>query len=256
MMTAFAPHPALRTLLCDADGCLFPSEGAAYDASVNVTNALLAELGISARYTAHELRLGYSGQNFRTTAQLLAARHGARLGADALDRWVRLEQLMVTRHLSEVLRPEPATLTALSALAEIFSLAVVSPHAGARVDACIAASGQAAFFDTAHRFSAEDSLAAPTSKPDPAIYRFAGEVLDVSGDRALAVDDSPSGVASATAAGFPAVGMLEFVPRDQRAGRTGELVSAGAVAVFGSWAELADALGAGAPASSLVVRAG
>jgi beta-phosphoglucomutase-like phosphatase (HAD superfamily) len=88
------------------------------------------------------------------------------------------------------------------------------------------------------RFSAEDSLATPASKPDPAIYRFVGAQLDVGGVRAVAVEDAVAGARAAVEAGFPTVGMLQFVPPNERAERTKALRDAGVVAVVPSWRHL------------------
>jgi beta-phosphoglucomutase-like phosphatase (HAD superfamily) len=82
----------------------------------------------------------------------------------------------------------------------------------------------------------------PTSKPDPAIYRFAGERLGVSAAAGLAIEDSVPGAESAVAAGFRTVGNIQFVPPAERAERARELEEAGAEAVIASWRELADAL--------------
>src|ERR1700712_5053397 len=112
-------------LLCDADGNLFPSEEPAFVASAVVTNQFLAELGISERVDAEQLRLGTTGKNFRTTAVDLAQAHGLSIepavdgpGAEArqvrapgdvlsrqvLDHWVQEEKRRVSAHLAAVLR--------------------------------------------------------------------------------------------------------------------------------------------------------
>jgi beta-phosphoglucomutase-like phosphatase (HAD superfamily) len=98
------------------------------------------------------------------------------------------------------------------------------------------------------RYSAEDSLPQPTSKPDPAVYAHAGVELGVAGGEALAVEDAASGVLSAVGAGFAVVGNLLFVPPDEREDRAAALLAAGALAIVADWWEL-DALlgGAGTP---------
>jgi beta-phosphoglucomutase-like phosphatase (HAD superfamily) len=85
----------------------------------------------------------------------------------------------------------------------------------------------------------------PTSKPDPAVYRDAGERFGVRGEEALAVEDSPSGVRSAVGAGFPVVGVLQFVAPEERPERAAALRAGGALDVVGSWDDVADLLGAG-----------
>src|SRR3954462_12273816 len=129
---ALVPTPLLERveyLLCDADGNLFPSEEPAFDASVEVTNAFLAEIGSDQRFTAEELRLASTGMNFRTTAQRLAAEAGA---PDVdVEPWVAEEKRAVSAHLAASLRPHAPTSAALTAMAEHLSLAAVSSSARA-----------------------------------------------------------------------------------------------------------------------------
>ncbi|HSK98828.1 MAG TPA: HAD-IA family hydrolase [Rubrobacteraceae bacterium] len=55
-------------------------------------------------------------------------------------------------------------------------------------------------------------------KPDPAPYRAALERLGVSPDRALAFEDSTSGIASAVGAGVPTVGIASTQPAEKLRG--------------------------------------
>ena len=230
----------LKALLCDADGNLFPSEEPAFVASAEVTNRFLAELGSAQRFTPDELRLAATGMNFRRTAERLAAE----LGRDDVDvePWVAEEKRAVTAHLGRTLRPHEETTTALTAFAQHLTLAAVSSSALARLAACFTATGLDDLIPAERRFSAEDSLPTPTSKPDPAIYLFACERLGIAPAAGVAVEDSVPGVRSAVAAGCPTVGNLLFVPEAERAQRRADLLDAGALAVVGSWAELADAV--------------
>jgi beta-phosphoglucomutase-like phosphatase (HAD superfamily) len=239
----------VEVLLCDADGNLFPSEDPAFVASAEVANRLLADVGVERRYTPVELRRAAVGRNFRSTALELAARHGVALDPLRLERYVQEEKREVIAHLGRVLSADPDVLVPLTRLARRFRLAAVSSSASSRLDACFRATGLTGLFVQDVRFSAEDSLAVPTSKPDPAIYTFAGEALGVSGDRALAIEDATAGVRSAVAAGFPAVGNLMFIAPDEREDRAAALREAGAVAIVGSWWELAELLGV-APAAA------
>jgi beta-phosphoglucomutase-like phosphatase (HAD superfamily) len=228
-----------RILLCDADGNLFPSEEPAFVASTEVTNRFLASLGVAERWEPDALRLRATGRNFRATALDLAAEHGVTVGEEALDGWVAEERRAVTAHLGAVLRPDPEVAGPVGRLGERFALAVVSSSALARLDACFEATGLAALFPADVRYSAEDSLPVPTSKPDPAIYALAGERLGVAGDAGLAVEDAVPGVLSAVAAGFPSVGNLQFVTDPaEREARRAALLDAGAELVVESWAEL------------------
>lgn len=239
----------VRALLLDADGNLFPSEEPAFVASADVTNRFLRSLGIRRSYTAEELRLTTTGKNFRTTAADLAAAHGVTLGgpdlsAELLEDWVTEERKIVTDYLGRVLRPDPAVLGPLRRLGTRYRLAAVSSSALARLDECFRATGLDQLVPAQLRFSAEDSLDRPTSKPDPAVYRFALDRLRLAPRDTIAIEDAVPGAQSAVAAGIPTVGNLVFVAPGERELRRSALIEAGVSLVIESWEELAAALGA------------
>jgi HAD superfamily hydrolase (TIGR01509 family) len=230
----------VQILLCDADGNLFPSEEPAFDASVQVTNAFLGSIGSDRRFTAEELRLASTGMNFRTTAQRLAAEAGV---PDVdVEPWVAEEKRAVSEHLARTLRPHAPTSAALSALAAHLPLAAVSSSALARLAGCFTATDLDELIPADRRFSAEDSLPTPTSKPDPAVYLHACTELGIAPEAGLAVEDSVVGVRSAVAAGCPTIGNLLFVQPAERAERAAALEAAGVLAVVSSWQEVADLL--------------
>ena len=262
----FDPAP-ITTLLCDADDNLFPSEKLAFAASVEVTNRFLARFGVRAPLSAEDLRKQAVGKNFRSTAIDLAvlcevpmeptlahdrpaaliasdsdAASGRALCADELEQWVRQEREQVTAHLATTLKPDPEVLAPLQALASRYALAAVSSSASKRLDACFTATGLDPLIPAVLRFSAEDSLPVPTSKPNPAVYLHTGQVMGVDAHQGLAIEDSVAGVTSAVAASYLAVGNVMFVPADERRSRTAELIDAGAVAITDSWRALADVL--------------
>jgi beta-phosphoglucomutase-like phosphatase (HAD superfamily) len=273
----FDPAP-ITTLLCDADDNLFGSERPAFDASTEVTNRFLARFGVTAPLSSEELRKRAVGKNFRTTALDLAVQcevpldqalaegrpaavvasdsdvsHGNALTADELEKWVLQEREQVTAHLAVTLKADPEVLEPLRNLASHYALAAVSSSASQRLRACFTATGIDSLISEAVTFSAEDSLPVPTSKPDPAVYLHAGQVLGVQAHQGLAIEDSVAGVSSAVAAGYATIGNLMFVLPDERQSRRGELIDAGAVAITDSWRGIADALlmSAATPGSSL-----
>ncbi|WP_138735338.1 HAD family hydrolase [Modestobacter excelsi] len=229
-------------LLCDADGTLFPSEEPAYAASAGVTNRFLGHLGAERAYSPAELQGMTNGKNFRGAAQELAAGYGRELTRADLDEWVAEEKDVVTAHLRSVLQPDPEVQRPLARLADRFTLAVVTSSASSRLDACLAATDLAPLFPPDRRFSAEDSLPEPTSKPDPAVYAHAGQTLGITPDEGIAVEDSINGALSAVAAGYRTVGTVQFVPAEDREARTQALREAGAAVVVSSWEELAELL--------------
>lgn len=229
------------TLLCDADGNLFPSEEPAFQASVTVTNRLLAQLGSRDTFTAEELQKVSLGKNFLSLAEELSLSHRAPLGPEELRSWVAEENRVVTEHLGRSLVPDQAVLDAVRRLGQRHALAVVSSSALARLAVCFTATGLDPLFPVQHRYSAQDSLPQPTSKPDPAVYSHAVRDLGLTPDRAIAVEDAVAGVLSAVAAGVQTVGNLVFVPGPERSARARALTEAGATVVVDDWDEL-DAL--------------
>jgi len=233
----------VRFVLCDADGNLFPSEEPAFVASSQVINRFLAEHGVDRRYGAEELRLAATGMSYRLVLATLAREHGLpAIGPEVLEHWVELEKDAVTAHLRQELHPDPDVLGPLAALAEHHGLAAVSSSADARIAASFEVTGMAGWFPPARRFSAEDSLAVPTSKPDPAIYAFALHALGLTPEQAVAVEDSGTGATAAVAAGIPTIGNLQFVQLAEREDRRRLLNDVGVVTVVETWAEIVDLL--------------
>ncbi len=228
----------VQVLLCDADGTLFPSEEPAWEVSAGIVNELMGQLGRDLSFSPAELQRRSNGKNFRATIEQLAGAHGWALPAGRLEAWVEIEREAVTDRLRVALQPDPAVVAPLSRLAQRMRLAVVTSSARSRLDACLQVTGLGALFEPALRFSAETSLATPTSKPDPAVYLFAGAAMAVPPGRALAVEDSVNGALSAVRAGHPTIGTVVFVPPAQRPARIDDLLEAGAVAVVDSWSQL------------------
>lgn len=237
---------SLTTLLCDADGTLFPSEEPAFEASVDVVNRCLVSWGVPLELTAEELRRSANGQSFRSSLTALARRHGVSVDTEPflsqVDGWVTEENELVTRRLSDVLTLDPQVHGSLTRLSARLGLALVSSSSLSRIDACLASTGLAELFPGDRRFSAQDSLAVPTSKPDPAVYTLAGTTLGVGPEQALAVEDAVAGAESAVRAGFCTVGMLCFVPADEVAQRAADLRDVGVATLVGSWSDLEDLL--------------
>lgn len=235
--TGFDPG-AVKAVLCDADGCLFPSEEPAFEASALVTNEFLAAVGCSARFGAEELRLTTTGRNFRTTAAQLAAAEGVEVPSPVLEQWVGEERRRVTGHLGQTLTPHQGVIAPLARLRRDRTLAVVSSSALTRIGTCLTATGLDSLFPRRTRFSAETSLPQPTSKPDPTVYLLAGERLELEPHQGLAIEDSVPGAEAAIAAGFPTLGNVMFVPPAEREERIDALESVGVSGIAGSWTEV------------------
>jgi HAD superfamily hydrolase (TIGR01509 family) len=241
MSSTFDPS-GITTVLCDADGTLFPSEEPAYDASAGVTQQFAARYGISGDFSPEHLRRTGTGRNFRSLSTDLLAAAGVEAPADELAEWIARERVAVTAHLAETLRPDPEVRTVTETLLRRYRLAVVSSSATPRLVACLQAAGLADTFPATDVFSAEDSMPVPVSKPDPAVYRFAMATLGVTPLESVALEDSTTGVRSAVAAGLRVIGIVQFVLPDEAEARVGDLLDAGATTVVRQWRELPELL--------------
>jgi HAD superfamily hydrolase (TIGR01509 family) len=230
-------------LLCDVDGNLIPSEEPAFEASATVYNRLLASVGIAEEYDGETLRRHATGRNFRSMLEDLRRTARIALTDDDIDHWVAEENRVVIDHLSAVLQPDDSIIEILGELSGRYSLAAVSSSAQRRLDACFTAVGLSDLFPVTRRFSAQDSLPRPTSKPDPAVYRVAARVLGIQPHEGLAIEDAESGVQSAVGAGFRTIGNLAFVALAERPHRRSQLEDAGSLTIVESWSEIAELMG-------------
>jgi beta-phosphoglucomutase-like phosphatase (HAD superfamily) len=167
-----------------------------------------------------------------------------------LQRWVERERVEVTAHLGATLAPRADVRRAAAELARRFRLGVVSSSALSRLAVCFTASGLDDLFPVTARFSAEDSMPEPVSKPDPAVYLYAAEQLGVRPDECVAIEDSVVGARSAVAAGLPTIGIVQFVPRSERAQRIQDLYEIGVGLVAQTWDEVTSALTVPVPTGS------
>lgn len=226
-------------MLCDADGTLFPSEEPAFEASLVVLNRFLAQLGIERPYEPDELRPLAIGRTFRSIARLLAGLHDRRLDDDDLSEWVAVERDVVTAHLNTVLGPDPDVSRPLTKLARHVPLAIVTSSAATRLRSCLEATDLLAAFDPSRVFTAESSAPRPVATPLPAVHAIACDRLRVDPAQTVAVEDSVNGVRAAVSAGCWTVGLLQFVPADERSARAAALRASGAMTVVEDWRELA-----------------
>ena len=226
-------------VLLDADGNLMRSEEPAFDASARVMTRLFAEHGIDQVLDGDALRRAAMGRTFRSFSAGLCADAGVALDDAEVERWVATEKRDVIAHLGATLKPDEEVSAVLRDLASRFELAVVSSSALERLDACFRAIALDDLLPAGRRFSAEDSLVVPTSKPDPAVYLHAMAQLQTAPERCVAVEDAVSGARSAVAAGIPTIGNLRFVAEDEREQRRADLTAAGCVAVAEDWPAVA-----------------
>jgi HAD superfamily hydrolase (TIGR01509 family) len=160
---------------------------------------------------------------------ITAAEYGAELAGlsdeDAVRRWFGPDEDATRTIVAETVarfvdavRDEPTVsadaVAAVAAAAEAVPVGIVTTATHDVLDPMLAASG----LDALVRFTVTADDVART-KPDPEAYRRALAHLDgVDAGDVLVFEDTPVGVAAATAAGLRCVGVLGTVPADRLAG--------------------------------------
>ncbi|MEV7617424.1 HAD-IA family hydrolase [Streptomyces sp. NPDC089799] len=207
-MTPFqAPAPTpLQAVLFDMDGTLVDTEQLWWDAVEEVA----AELGYVLVASDQPDVLGRPVEH---TAGVLAERTGGVTGPIAAE----LHRAFAERVRARIV-PRPGALTLLGALHDEgvpTALVTASPREVAdTVVAALAEAGHGGFTVTV---TADDTA---LTKPSPDPYLAACRALRVAPAACVAVEDTPTGVASAEAAGCQVLAVPSAVPIDPAPGRT------------------------------------
>jgi beta-phosphoglucomutase-like phosphatase (HAD superfamily) len=156
---------------------------------------------------------------------------------EELNEYADLEDKRVIEKLKEKLKPCVGVKQELERLATAgeYHLSIVSSSSLQRINTSIETTGLDRYFSTSEVFSATDSLQAPTSKPDPAIYLHALMALGKSLEECVAIEDSQSGVTAATRAGIKTIGYVGCYEVGEQDRMRGVLVEAGCVIIMNHW---------------------
>jgi beta-phosphoglucomutase-like phosphatase (HAD superfamily) len=237
--------PAIKQLLFDCDNTLVLSEDLAFEACAELANEILEKQNISDRYTGPQLIKDFVGQNFRGMIVSLQKKYGFELSDAELQAYVDRELGKVVESLTAKAQPCEGAFEEVERLynEKKYGLAVVSSSALSRVEASVRKVGMDKFFPHDHVFSAATSLPKPTTKPDPAVYIHACEVIGVKPQECIAVEDSKSGATAAKRANIPLVGYVGPYPADEKDEKKKMLYEeCGAIYVMDHWSEFPEAI--------------
>jgi HAD superfamily hydrolase (TIGR01509 family) len=194
----------LSAVLFDMDGLLVDTEPLWFETEMDV----MARLGAS--WTKQDQAALLGGSIERTVSYLLAKATRPASRAE-VERWMLVGMLSLAEAGLVTVLPGARELLAEVAAAGL-PYALVTSSQRALADAVLAGTG----FRFPVTVCGED---VPATKPDPAPYLLAAKLLDVEPGRCAALEDSPNGVASATAAGCLVVAVPSFVAIPPAPGR-------------------------------------
>lgn len=183
-----------KAVVFDFDGVIVETEAL----QLRSYNALLSEFGrepISEQTFASE----YVGLSTRTILAMLRDAHGIAESVDDLE--TRKSDLYLQAATNAPLEPRPGLVALLEELHSMdWELAIASSSSSATIETLLLKLGLRLYF--ARIFSAEE---VERGKPWPDIYQHAVRELGADANRVVAVEDSPTGLESATEAGIPCI---------------------------------------------------
>jgi len=194
----------LAAVLFDMDGLLVDTEPLWLETETDV----MARLG--APWTAEDQYALLGGSMARTVGYLLA-KATTPAPPETVERWMIEGVLARVRAGRVTVRPGVRELLAEVAVAGL-PYALVTSSQRVFAEAVLDATG----ITFPLTVCAEDVTA---GKPDPEPYLLAAKLLDADPARCVALEDSPNGVASATAAGCRVVAVPSLVPIPPAPGR-------------------------------------
>jgi HAD superfamily hydrolase (TIGR01509 family) len=194
----------LEAVLFDMDGLLVDTEPLWLETETEV----MSRLGAS--WTEEDQKHLLGGSMEQTVGYLLArARRPAPPGEVA--RWMMDGMLKRASEGRVVVQPGARALLAEIAAAGI-PYALVTSSQRPFAEAVLASTG----FKFPLTVTADD---AAKTKPDPEPYQLAAKLLNAAPEHCVALEDSPNGVASATAAGCHVIAVPSLLPIPQAEGR-------------------------------------
>lgn len=214
------PKP-LAGLICDCDGVLVDTEVVA-----NAANATVLGPFLPPGSTALDDSERFTGVSDPDIVAMVAAETGVRFPADIVARM----EAAIDAALAEKLAFIPGARAALSTMPGRKAVASNGPlH---RIERSVALAGLTDLFDG--RLYSADQV--PKPKPAPDLYHFAASGLGLTADACLVIEDSPTGVTAAAAAGAMVIGFIGAAHTEP--GRTHALHRAGAITVASHWQQI------------------
>ena len=235
------------TLFFDNDGTLVDSEVIALEAARHLINDIIEARQAGPGVSPEEFNQSFSGMNFNLILNHLnEVRPAVQLSEDDIAQYSAFEEancIEVLKAKVQATHHTPAILDMLKT--NTIDRQVVTSATLERAETALRATNLRGEVE-AELFSAVDSLPKPAPKPAGDIYTHALKQLAAKSPhhKAIAVEDSASGVKSAVAAGVPVIGYLggQHIQADEKFQRAQKLAGLGAALVIEDMAALPLAL--------------
>jgi beta-phosphoglucomutase-like phosphatase (HAD superfamily) len=194
----------LQAIVFDFDGVIADTEPLHWRAFIDV----LEPLGISFDYDTY-LR-EYIGFDDRDAFRYVSANHDLNLADGRLEEMVERKAAAFARIVGEGIAPFPGSVELIRATAAAWPIAIASGALRADIDLILPAIGDGSLPPLFKAIVTADNVT--KSKPDPETYTLAAQRLGVDPRRCLAIEDTPTGLQSARAAGLRTLAVAHSYP--------------------------------------------
>ncbi|MCB9982617.1 MAG: HAD family phosphatase [Rhodospirillales bacterium] len=183
-------------IIFDCDGTLVDSE-MLYN---TVTAELLNEIGYD-EYTPQLCLERFSGKSWSTMRDELEEHHGEPMPADIIQRYIKI----AGSRMDTELKPASNADSVLENLKSRMQICIGSNGERGNVIKSLTVTGLMPHFDDDRIFT---KIQVENPKPAPDLFLFACDRMQTRPANALVIEDSPSGVAAAKAAGIDVLGYI------------------------------------------------
>jgi HAD superfamily hydrolase (TIGR01509 family) len=181
-------------VIFDCDGVLVDSEAI----SNEVLARMLTREGLPT--TLREARRDYQGLLLTDVRHQAEAKLGRKLPPDWLAEYERERAVAFRRDLEPIVGAAEAVRRVKAAGLKV---CVASQGAVEKTQMTLGLTGLRDLFPSHALFSAHD---VPRPKPDPALFRYAATTMNTEPSACVVIEDTPSGIVAAVAAGMRAIG--------------------------------------------------
>lgn len=183
-------------IIFDCDGTLVNSEYL-YN---SITAELLNELGYD-EYTPEKCIELFSGQSWSTIRHMIEDRHQEKLPDDLIPRYIKIAERRMHHDFDAV----PYAEQVLQSMHGVHKMCVASNGERNNVIKSLDVTRLLQFFEDHHIFT---KVQVEKPKPAPDLFLFACEQMQHAPDKALIIEDSPTGVLAAKAANIRVIGYI------------------------------------------------
>jgi len=184
-------------IIFDCDGTLVDSE-MLYN---GVTADLLGDIGLP-EYTLERCLEEFTGHSWSTIRARLIDKHGSMIPDDIIQQYIE----RASRAMEHDLQAVPDATSLIRGLRSTHKLCVASNGERGNVLKSLRLTGLMEFFDEdAHIFT---KIQVTNPKPAPDLFLFAADRMETHPQHCLVIEDSPTGVRAAKAAGMPVIGFI------------------------------------------------